>query len=219
MSRTLALAFVVLQAITGRGLAADPPFVFGLAKSDLGKLPAGWEAAKTGTGAGSVWKVVADDTAPSKTGLALAQTAAGPNDLFNLCIATKGRFGNNVAVSVALKPVEGTLDQGGGIVWLHQDANNYYVCRYNPLEENFRVYKVVGGKRTQLATVEKIKTVPGWHTVRATHFGKEITCTIDDKYTMSVTDGTFQTAGLVGLWTKADARTHFDQFTAAEFKK
>src|SRR5689334_2682924 len=110
-----ALAFAALLA------AADPPFIFGLAKADLGKLPAGWEAAKTGTGDGSVWKVVTDDTAPSKSGLALAQTAAGPEGLFNLLVATKGRFGNNVAVAVALKPVEGKLDQGGGVFWLYQD--------------------------------------------------------------------------------------------------
>jgi hypothetical protein len=208
-----ALAFAALLA------AADPPFIFGLAKADLGKLPAGWEAARTGAGDGSVWKVVADETAPSKSGLALAQTAAGPEALFNLCVATKGRFANNVTLSVALKPVEGKLDQGGGVVWLYQDANNYYVARYNPLEENFRVYHVVNGKRTQLATIEKIKSTPGWHTVAVTHFGKEITCTLDEKYRTSVTDGTFQKPGLVGLWTKADARSHFDRFTAAEFKK
>src|SRR5439155_24162651 len=125
------------------------------------------------------------------------------------CVATKGRFGNNATVSVALKAVRGELDQGGGVVWLYQDANNYYVTRYNPLEENFRVYTVKGGKRTQLATVEKIKAEAStWHTVRVTHFGKEITCTLDDKYRMSVTDDTFQKAGLVGLWTKAGARTH-----------
>jgi hypothetical protein len=215
MSR--ALAFILLLAAPLA--AADPPFVFGLAKADLGKPPAGWEAARTGSGDGSVWKVVADDTAPSKSGLALAQTAAGPDGLFHLCVAAKGRFGNNVTVSVALKAVEGKLDQGGGVVWLYQDPNNYYVARYNPLEENFRVYRVVGGKRTQLGTVEKIKTVPGWHTVKVTHLGKEITCTIDEKYHVSVTDDTFQGPGLVGLWTKADARTHFDQFTAAEFRR
>jgi hypothetical protein len=190
-----------------------------LTKSDLGKLPPGWVAAQTGMGKGSVWVVVSDDTAPSKSGLALAQTAAGPSDLFNLCVAEKGRFGNNVVLSVALKAVEGQLDQGGGVVWLYQDANNYYVTRYNPLEDNFRVYKVVAGKRTQLATVEGIKTVPGWHTIRVTHSGADITCTLDEKHQLKVADATFAKAGLVGLWTKADARTRFDRFEAREGKK
>jgi len=169
-----------------------------LTKADLGKMPAGWEAAQTGAGKGSVWKVVADDTAPSKSGLALAQTAAGPEGLFNMCVA-KSRFGNNVALAVSLKAIKGESDQGGGVVWLYQDANNYYVTRFNPLEDNFRVYKVVGGKRT--------------------HLGKEITCTLDDKHKLAVTDGTIQKPGLVGLWTKADAQTNFDRFEAKEFKK
>jgi hypothetical protein len=185
-----------------------------LNKADLGKLPPGWEAAQTGVGQGSVWKVVVDETAPSKSGLALAQTAAGPNAMFNLCVATKSRFGPNVSVSVQLKPMQGELDQGGGVVWLYQDANNYYITRYNPLEDNFRVYKVVGGTRTQLGTVENIHKVPGWHMIRVTHVGNAITCTLDDKHKLAVTDDTFSKPGSVGLWTKADAQTHFDRFEA-----
>jgi hypothetical protein len=218
MSRAMALAVII--TVTAPVAAVDPPFIFSLSKADLGKLPAGWEATQTGKGKGSVWKVVEDATAPSKSGLSLAQTAAGPGDLFNLCVATKGRFANNVTLTVALKAIEGEQDQGGGLVWLYQDANNYYVTRYNPLESNFRVYKVVGGKRTQLSTIEKIEGKPNtWHEVRVTHLGKDITCTLDDKYRMNVNDETFQKPGLVGLWTKADARSHFDRFTAEEVKK
>jgi hypothetical protein len=191
-----------------------------LSKADLGKLPPGWEVAQTGAGKGSVWKVVEDATTPSKSGFALAQTAVGPNDLFNLCVATKSQFGNNIALSVALKPVQGELDQGGGVVWLYQDANNYYITRYNPLESNFRIYKVVSGKRTQLATLEKIPGEPkAWHTIRVTHVGKEITCILDAKHRLNVTDETFQKPGQVGLWTKADAQTRFDRFTVDTIKK
>jgi hypothetical protein len=200
-------------------MSATMVLVLMLTKADLGKLPAGWEAAQTGEGKGSVWKVVADDTAPSKSGLALAQTAAGPNAMFNLCVATKAKFGPNVSVSVALKPIEGRDDQGGGVVWLYQDANNYYITRYNPLEDNFRVYKVVAGKRTQFATIENIAKSPGWHTIQVIHVGKQITCTLDNKHQLKVTDDTFQKPGSVGLWTKADAQTHFDQFKAAAIQK
>jgi hypothetical protein len=190
-----------------------------LTKADLGKLPAGWAAAQTGQGTGSIWKVVADETAPSKSGLALAQTAAGPEAMFNLCIATKAKLGLPLQMRVSLRPIEGVSDQGGGVVWLCQDANNYYITRYNPLEDNFRVYKVVAGKRTQLATVENIPKSPGWHTIGVKHAGKEIICTLDEKHRLSVTDDTFTKPGLVGLWTKADARTHFDKFEAAQLKK
>ena len=140
-----------------------------LTKADLGKLPAGWVAAQTGQGQGSVWKVVADETAPSKSGLALAQTASGPNALFNLCVATTSKLGPPCSCPWSHSSrCEGELDQGGGVVWLYQDANNYYITRYNPLEDNFRVYKVVGGKRTQLGTVENISKIAGWHTISVT---------------------------------------------------
>jgi hypothetical protein len=112
------LAVVVLAAAEGDA----PRFRFG--KDDVGKVPAGWKADKTGKGAGSVWKVVADDTVPSKGGYALAQTAKGPNALFNLCVAEETRL-RDVELSVAFKAVAGELDQGGGLVWRYQDANNY----------------------------------------------------------------------------------------------
>ena len=190
-----------------------------MTRADLGKLPAGWEAAQTGEGKGSVWKVVADDTAPSKSGFALAQTATGPSGMFNLCVASKSQFGPNLSISVALTPIAGKEDQGGGVVWLYQDANNYYITRYNPLEDNFRVYKVIAGKRTQFATIENIAKKPGWHTIHVLHDGKSITCMLDGKHRLNVSDETFQKPGLVGLWTKADAQTHFDQFKAAANQK
>ena len=69
-------------------------------------------------------------------------------------------------VSVAFKAVEGKIDQGGGIVWRYQDANNYYIARYNPLEDNYRLYKVIAGKRTQLATRGRAEVPAGkWHTL------------------------------------------------------
>jgi hypothetical protein len=203
----------VLAIAALAGAEGDAPrFRFG--KDDLGKVPAGWKADKTGKGEGSVWKVVADDTAPSKSGYALAQTAKGPNALFNLCVAEDTRW-RDVEVSVAFKAVAGELDKGGGIVWRYQDADNYYLARMNPLEDNYRLYKVVAGKRTQLATKEGLK-VPAneWHTLKVTQAGDRIECFLDGKKHLEGKDGTFTGAGKVGLWTKADARTRFDQFRA-----
>src|SRR4051794_41104652 len=114
----------------------------------LGDLPAGWTAAKTGEGARSVWKIVQDQ---SKV---LAQTSsAGPNSLFNLCIADAMNF-RDLDMSVEIKAISGKNDQGGGLIWRLKDANNYYVARWNPLEDNLRVYHVLAGKRTQLATAD-----------------------------------------------------------------
>ena len=123
---------VVVLALSAHADDTNPK-TFHFGKGDVGKLPAGWTAGKTGKGKGSVWNVVADKTAPSKTGHALAQTAEGPASLFNLCVAD-GTSYEDVDVSVAFKAMKGKKDQGGGIVWRYQDANNYYVARFNPLD-------------------------------------------------------------------------------------
>jgi hypothetical protein len=209
------LCLFVLILLAPALVAADAEgYRLKLSRADAGKLPAGWKAAQTGKGEGSVWKVVADDTAPSKAGYALAQTAEGPSALFNLCVAEDTSF-KDVEVSVAFKAMKGKLDQGGGVVWRLQDADNYYIARMNPLEDNFRVYKVVSGKRIQLETREGIKVPAGeWHTIKVTMRGDRIACFLDDKMYLEARDDAIARAGKVGLWTKADAQSHFDQFKA-----
>lgn len=213
-----------LQSIFGIALfvvqaSAEEPLRLSLSKSDFGKLPAGWSTAQTGEGHGSVWKVVADKSAPSKSGVALAQTAEGPSPLYNLCFTDQTRFGRGLKLKVALRTVEGKIDQGGGLVWLYKDAKNYYITRYNPLEDNFRLYFVRDGKRVQLATKEDLKLdCKAWHTIEVTHIGDVIACTLDGKIKLEAKDSTFTESGKVGLWTKADAQTHFDGFEAADWK-
>ncbi len=108
MRRWWSLAVVALLATSL--LAADEKApALKLGKDDVGKVPAGWTAAKTGKGEGSVWKVVADETTPSKSGYALAQTAEGPGGLFNLCVADAGSY-KDVALSVAFKAMAGKKD-------------------------------------------------------------------------------------------------------------
>jgi hypothetical protein len=194
---TTAVLTLLVVALT----ADDKKPLLTLSKDDVGKLPAGWKAAQTGKGEGSVWKVTADDTAPSKSGFVLAQTAEGPDALFNLCVAEGSEY-QDVEISVAFKAVKGKSDQGG--------ANNYYLCRMNPLEDNFRVYKVVSGKRTQLQSAP-VKVAPGeWHSIQVVQKGEQIECSVDGKKRLEVKDDVFTQSGKVGLWTKSDARTYFD---------
>jgi hypothetical protein len=181
-------------------------------KDDLDKVPAGWQAAKTGRGEGSVWKVVEDASAPSKSGFALAQTAAGPSSLFNVCVKDEGKY-KDVELSVSFKPIAGKRDQGGGFVWRYQDANNYYICRMNPLEDNYRVYKVVAGKRSaEFQDAEAKAAVGTWHNLQVKMTGDHIECFMDGKKYLDVKDASITEAGKVGLWTKADAQSHFDEF-------
>ena len=209
----LRLGPFVIVLVAAAGVAAEEKSrTFPFAKADLGRVPAGWKAERTGKGEGSVWKVVEDPTAPSKSGYALAQTAESPGPLFNLCVA-EGTEVKDVEVSVSFKAVKGKVDQGGGVVWRYQDADNYYVARMNPLEDNYRVYHVVGGKRTQIATKEGLKVPTGeWHTLKVTMAGGRIECYLDGKKEIEFTDSTIPKAGRIGLWTKADAQTHFDDF-------
>ena len=208
--RRLSLCAILL--FVSWAVAADKTPTLKLTKDDVGKLPAGWKSAKTGEGDGSVWKVVADDTAPSKSGYVLAQTAAGPKRFFNLCVADDGSF-KDVDIHVAFKAMAGVTDQGGGVVWRYQDANNYYVARMNPLEDNFRVYKVSDGKRSkEFQSVDLKVPAKEWHTLRVKMIGDHIECFLDGKKHLDVKDDSIAKAGKVGLWTKADAQTYFDDF-------
>lgn len=210
---TLVLGMATWAQADGKKTEDDDEKTFCFSKKDLGKAPEGWTVDKTGRGEGSAWKVVADKTSPSGTGCVLAQTAQSPRRVFNLCVVDDSKY-RDVEVEVAFKAVKGKVDQGGGIVWRYQDANNYYIARMNPLEDNYRFYKVVNGRRTQLATQEGIKIPAGeWHTLEIECVGNRIECELDDKVILKTTDDTFQKAGKVGLWTKADAQTRFDNFT------
>jgi hypothetical protein len=162
------------------------------------------KVAKGFTAATGEWAVVADGD-----NRVLAQRAKSPDATFNVALADDSSA-KDLVLSVRLKPIEGEDDRGGGLVWRAKDAKNYYIARYNPLEDNFRVYKVVDGERTQLGTIEKIADVEGWHALKVTMAGRRIRCELDGEHTLDAEDGTFGEAGKVGLWTKADARTWFD---------
>jgi len=199
------------------GIPVNPPDISGNVKSytfspgDAGKLPQNFRAAQTGKGTGGEWNVVADDSAPSKTGYVLAQTGEARRPVFNLCIIGPQRY-RDLKLRVALKAVRGKVDQGGGLLWRCVDANNYYVCRYNPLEENLRIDKVIAGRRTELASAA-VKLSPGeWHELTVTMKGDLIVADIDGTE-IGVRDDTIQSAGQIGCWTKADAQTHFHNLT------
>jgi hypothetical protein len=209
---TRALQIVPLLAIFCSLLADAKTSVQTFENDPEGKLPAGWISAKTGAGEGSVWKVVAYESDGIK-GHALAQTSsAGPNALFNLCVLESAKHAD-VDLSVRVKAISGENDRGGGLMWRYRDANNYYVARWNPLEDNFRVYHVLHGKRTQLATADIKVAHDAWHVVRAVQRGGHIECYLDGKLLLDVRDETIKGAGAVGLWSKSDAVTWFDDLS------
>jgi hypothetical protein len=152
--------------------------------------------------------------APDKHLNVLAQLANNSASAFNLALVN-GTTYKDLDLSVQMKPFAGAEDQGGGLVWRAKDAKNYYVARYNPLEDNYRVYKVESGRRTQLGNAD-IKHSDGWHTLRVTMKGDHIEAYWDGKKYLDLKDATFSDAGEIGLWTKADAQTHFDNLTVSD---
>ncbi len=179
----------------------------------VGKLPAGWKVEATNPhGPLSTWQVITDPTAPSGTHvLALTDAKNNYGNTYNLCWTNQVHFLNGT-IEVQFKANKGKEDQGGGVIWRAQDRNNYYIARFNPLENNFRIYYVKNSVRRMIATTRIALPAHKWHELKITHIGNKITGYLNGKKLLEVTDRTFQKAGGVGLWTKADAATAFDNF-------
>jgi 3-keto-disaccharide hydrolase len=184
-------------------------------KEVVGQRAIHWRVAETnGSGKIGTWTIAMDDTAPSTPNVLKLETKADDRT-YNLLIAEKTSF-KDLDLRVRIKANSGKEDQGGGVIWRCKDENNYYICRINPLEGNFRVYKVEKGKRTQLESV-KLETKSGqWHEVRAVMVGDKIECYMDGKKYLEARDDTFRDAGTIGLWTKADASSSFDDVAVYE---
>jgi hypothetical protein len=153
------------------------------------------------------WTVVTADG-----GKVLAQSARNANPVFNVVLVDDTRA-KDVDISVKVKALAGEYDQGGGLVWRARDAKNYYVARFNHKEDNFRVYKVVDGVRSQPFQNADVKHHDDWTVVRVTMKGDHIECYLDGKKYLDVHDATFPDAGKIGVWSKSDARSQFDDLT------
>ena len=174
-----------------------------------GAAPAGWIATQTGSGRAK-WSVEKDDSAPSKPNV-LKQSGQAT---FPVCIKDDTSLKDGV-VEVKFKPVAGKEDQAGGVIWRVQDANNYYISRANALEDNVTIYHTINGKRVAFKNINTKVTSGVWHTLRVDFKGNKFTVTFDGNKVIDATDESFANAGKVGLWTKADSVTLFDDFTYA----
>lgn len=184
--------------------AAETSFNFDAAKP--GSPPAGWLATQTGDGSAK-WTVERESTAPSAPQV-LKQSG---NADFPVCLATNVSFAD-VTLEVKFNPVKGQDDQAAGLVWRAKDALNYYVVRANALEGNVRIYKFVDGKRTQFGGVKREVAVNRWHTLKLEAAGTTFKVWLNGEELFAAEDKTFTERGAVGLWTKADSETLFDDF-------
>lgn len=179
-----------------------------------GKSPTGWTAGVTGNGEAR-WSVEADPSAVNGSNV-LKQSGRGT---FPWCVRNDVLLIDGL-VEVRFRPVAGKEDQAAGLVWRFQDGDNYYVCRANALENNVVLYKVEKGKRTPLDVVgrqggygAKARVPSGqWSMLRVEFKGPHFAVLLNGKPLFGVEDSTFTAAGRVGVWTKADSVTLFDDF-------
>ena len=129
---------------------------------------------------------------------------------FNAIVAPAGPF-TDVDVSVKFDPLSGKEDASGGIVFRFQ-SDKYYVVRANALEGNFRLYAYDRGRRQLASASVKPPALGQWHLLRVVAVGDHIQGWLDGALLLDYRDSRFK-SGRVGLWTKADSITAFNDFT------
>jgi hypothetical protein len=174
--------------------------------------PPGFVFGRTGSGRPGRWIVRASASAPSGRQV-LAQVDTDPTDYRFPVAAASQPIVRDLRLSVKCKPVAGKVDQACGLVWRYQDENNYYLARANALENNVRLYYVKGGKRSQIASWSGRVTSGVWHELAITAQGDRFEVWWEGRKLLEKRDTTFAQAGKVGVWTKADSVTEFDDLS------
>jgi hypothetical protein len=204
--------------------AAAPEIVIDFEKLEVGQTPQGFTSALSGGGGPVAWSLQEDGSSPAGPKV-LAQTSADRTNKRFPVIVHDDFSGKDVAVTVQFKTISGEVDQAAGIVWRFKDKDNYYVVRANALENNVVMYKVEGGTRTDLKIAGggsdygvKASVLGGqWNKLRVRAVGDTFTVYLNDKALFECVDKTFRDAGKVGLWTKADSVTRFDDLRIQPF--
>jgi hypothetical protein len=202
--KTLLLAILTSMTAMVAASAAD---TVNFDNMKTGAAPPGWTATQTGSGAAK-WSVEKDDSAPSQPNV-LKQSGQAT---FPVCFKNDTSLKDGF-VEVKFKPVAGKEDQAGGVIWRVRDANNYYIARANALEDNVTIYHTINGSRVAFKNINTKVTSGAWHTLRVDFAGNKFTVSFDGKKVIEANDESFKEAGNVGVWTKADSVTLFDDFT------
>lgn len=206
------LVAVIVQAET-----ASPVQMWNFDREQPGTLPSEFSIGTLfdGRPAGS-WQVLATDRAKTPPHVLAQVMAKGAEHAYKV-VLLKDAIAADLDLHVSFLPIQGNADMGGGLIWRAADDRNYYLARANPLEQNIRVYRVVNGVRHLLQNFDQTIDVKRWHTLQVTHQGCRMNIFYDDKEVFDLCDETFH-AGKIGLWTKSDAVTYFDDFQLQQLK-
>lgn len=154
------------------------------------------------------WKILQTEAANNGTHVLGQLMGKGAEHAYKI-VLIQGTTATDLDVRVSFLPISGKADMGGGLIWRATDDRNYYLARANPLEQNIRVYRVVNGVRHMLHNFNTTIDVRKWHTLRVMAQGCHMQVLFDEKQALDLCDETFQ-QGRIGLWTKSDAVTYFD---------
>lgn len=203
-------ALITAAGPTGPAGSSASTWSFDSEKAEA--TPTGLGFGRTGGGREGRWVVMVVKDAPSG-GNVLAQVDADDTDYrFPVAVVQDTNF-RDLSLSVKCKPVSGSVDQACGLVFRYKDQNNYYITRANALENNVRLYYVKDGKRRQFAGWNGKVTSGVWHELRVLAKGDRFEVSWDSKKVIEGNDATFPEAGKVGVWTKADSVTYFDDLS------
>lgn len=190
-------------------------------KATPGAAPPGWTVAMTHKGGAPQWETLKDESAPSKPNVFAQVSKDATGGRFPLAVYEKASVKDGT-LSVKFKAVSGSADQAAGLIWRYKDPDNYYIVRANALEDNVVLYKVENGQRISLAPKGSPSKTYGvkhhvpkqtWSLLSVSFQASLFTVSFDGQRLFDVEDATFTAAGKVGLWTKADSVTYFDDFT------
>ena len=189
--------------------AGGSPLKWDFESDKPGAPPAGFSFARTGQGRDGTWLVRAEPDAPSGANVLAQGDGDSTDHRFPIAVADAPLL-RDLDLQVRCKPVSGTVDQACGMVFRYRDANNYYVTRANALEGNVRLYFVKAGQRQQIASFSGRVTSGAWHDYRVVAEGDHFEVYWNGTKVIDHHDRTFGEAGKLGLWTKADSVTYFD---------
>ncbi len=214
------VAAIFLSAVLATTVGAEAQTrSFDFEADKIGAPPAGFSFSHAlNKGRPGAWSIRADDAERKNV---LAQTDTDPGQVRYPVAVFDAIAVADVDLSVKYKPVSGSVDMAAGLVWRYQDADNYYIVRANALEDNVVLYKVEKGRRIDLPVKGKGRSygapsaVPKaqWSTLRIVAAGNLFTVYNNGVELYQVEDATITKAGKVGVWTKADSVTYFDDLT------
>ena len=200
---------IAFGAVKAQVEKAAPVHIWNFDRDQPGTLPSDFSIGTLfdGRRAGD-WQVLSTDRAKSPPHV-LGQLMGKGADHAYKTVFINGTTASDIDLRVSFLSLDGKADMGGGLMWRATDDRNYYLTRVNPLEQNIRIYRVVKGVRQMLKNFDHIIDVRAWHTLHVTMRGCQIQVFFDQRQAFDLCDETFR-EGRIGLWTKSDAITYFD---------